>query len=74
MGGRRCGRAARGRVDVLDRLSGGDPLTHTTVPAVALLGGLMITDEFTPDADIARVLGTAAGLLGSSGLLVAGSP
>jgi hypothetical protein len=68
---------------VLDRLSGGDPLTHTTVPAVALLGGLMITGvsldmssaitamsgEFTPDADIARVLGTAGGLLGFSGLI-----
>ncbi len=58
---------------VLDRLSGGDPLAHATVPAAALLGGLMITgvsldvssavtalsDEFTPDPDIARVLGTA---------------
>ncbi len=27
---------------VLDRLSGGDPLAHATVPAAALLGGLMI--------------------------------
>jgi hypothetical protein len=53
------------------------------VPAVALLGGLMITGvslgvssaitastgEFTPDADTARVLGTAGGLLGFSGLI-----
>jgi hypothetical protein len=68
---------------VLDRLSGGDPLAHATVPAAALLGGLMITgvsldvssgvtalsDEFTPDADIARVLGTAGGLVGFTGLI-----
>jgi hypothetical protein len=74
---------ASGLRRVLDRLSGGDPLAHVIVPAVALLGGLMITgvsldvssaitalsDEFTPDADIARVLGTAGGLLGFSGLI-----
>jgi hypothetical protein len=74
---------ASGLRRVLDRLSGGDPLAHVTVPAAALLGGLMITgvsldvssaiaalsDEFTPDADIARVLGTAGGLLGFSGLI-----
>jgi hypothetical protein len=68
---------------VLDRLSGGDPLAHAIVPAAALLGGLMITgvsldvssaitassDEFTPDADLARLLGTAGGLLGFSGLI-----
>jgi hypothetical protein len=68
---------------VLDRLSGGDPLAHATVPAAALLGGLMITgvsldvssgvtalsDKFTPDADIARVLGTAGGLVGFTGLI-----
>jgi hypothetical protein len=68
---------------VLDRLSGGDLLTHTVVPATALLGGLMITGvsldmssaitampgDFTPDADIARVLGTAGGLLGFTGLI-----
>jgi hypothetical protein len=68
---------------VLDRLSGGDPLAHAAVPATALLGGLMITavsldmssaiaamsDEFTPDADLARLLGTAGGLLGFSGLI-----
>jgi hypothetical protein len=68
---------------VLDRLSGGDPLAHAAVPAVALLGGLMITgvsldvssaitarsDEFTPNADIARVLSTAGGLLGFGGLI-----
>jgi hypothetical protein len=69
---------ASGLRRVLDRLSGGDPLAHVTVPAAALLGGLMITgvsldvssaiaalsDEFTPDADIARALGTAGGLIG----------
>ena len=58
---------------MLDRLSGGDPLAQAIVPAAALLGGLMITgvsldvssaftawsDEFTPDPDTARVLGTA---------------
>jgi hypothetical protein len=68
---------------VLDRLSGGDPLAHMAVPATVLLGGLMITGvsldmssaitamsgEFTPDAGIARVLGTAGGLLGFSGLI-----
>jgi hypothetical protein len=68
---------------VLDRLSGGDPLAHATVPAAALLGGLMITgvsldvssaitalsDAFTPDPDIARVLGTAGGLVGFTGLI-----
>jgi hypothetical protein len=67
---------------VLDRLSGGDPLTHTIVPAAALLGGLMITgvsldvssavsalsDEFTPDPDTARVLGTAGAVVGLTGL------
>ncbi|MBG6135974.1 hypothetical protein [Longispora fulva] len=67
---------------VLDRLSGGDPLAHAIVPAAALFGGLMITgvsldvssaitalsDAFTPDADIARVLGTAGGLVALTGL------
>jgi hypothetical protein len=67
---------------VLDRLSGGDPLAHAVVPAAALLGGLMIagvaldvssaftalSDEFTPNADIARVLGTAAAAVGLTGL------
>ncbi len=67
---------------VLDRLSDGDPLAHATVPAAALLGGLMITgvgldvssaitalwDEFTPDPDIARVLGTAGAVVGLTGL------
>lgn len=67
---------------VLDRLSGGDPLAHATVPAAALLGGLLITgvsldassgitalwDEFTPDPDTARVLGTAGAVAGLSGL------
>ena len=68
---------------VLDRLSGGDPLAHATVPAAALLGGLMITavsldvgsafaalsDEFTPDPDTARALGMAGQVLGLTGLI-----
>lgn len=67
---------------VLDRLSGGDPLAHATVPAAALFGGLLIAgvsldvssgitalwDEFTPNPDIARVLGTAGAVAGLSGL------
>ena len=67
---------------VLDRLSGGDPLAHATVPAAALLGGLMITgvsldvssavtawsDEFTADPDTARVLGTAGAVVALTGL------
>jgi len=67
---------------LLDRLSGGDPLAHATVPAAALLGGLMITgvsldassaftawsEEFTPDPDISRVLGTAGLLIALTGL------
>lgn len=68
---------------VLDRLSGGDPLAHAIVPAVVLFGGLMITgvsldvssaavtawaDEFTPDPDIARVLGTAGLVVAFTGL------
>jgi hypothetical protein len=74
---------ATGLRRVLDRLSGGDPLAHATVPAAALLSGLMITgvsldvssaitalsDQVTPDADIARVLGTAGGLIGFTGLI-----
>jgi hypothetical protein len=67
---------------VLDRMSGGDPLAHATVPAAALLGGLMITgvslsvssaftawsDEFTPDPNTARVLGTAGLVVALTGL------
>jgi hypothetical protein len=74
---------AAGLRRVLDRLSGGDPLAHATVPAAALLGGLMITgvsldvssavtalwDAFTPDPDTARVLGTAGGLVAFTGLI-----
>ncbi len=74
---------ATGLRRVLDRLSGGDPLAHATVPAAALLGGLMITavaldvssavtalsDEFTPDPDTVRVLGTAAAVIGLTGLV-----
>ena len=73
---------AVGLRQVLDRLSGGDPLAHATVPAAALLGGLILTgvsldvsssvtalwDEFTPDPDIARVLGTAGGIVALTGL------
>jgi len=68
---------------LLDRLSGGDPLAHVVVPAVALLGGLMIisvsldlasavtamSGDVTPDAALARVLGVAGALLGFSGLV-----
>jgi len=67
---------------VLDRLSGGDPLAHATVPAAALFGGLMITgvsldvssavtarsDAFTLDPDTARVLGTAGAIVALTGL------
>ncbi len=74
---------AAGLRRVLDRLSGGDPLAHVTVPAAALLGGLMIAgvsldvssavtalwDQFTPDADLARLLGTAGGLVAFTGLI-----
>lgn len=68
---------------ILDRMSGGDPLAHAVAPAAALFGGLMITgvsldvssaitslsDEFTPDPDLARVLGTAGALVGLTGLV-----
>lgn len=71
---------------VLDRLSGGDPLAHATVPAAALFGGLMITgvsfdvasayaalsDEFTPDADTVRALGTAGSVVALTGLIGGG--
>jgi hypothetical protein len=74
---------ATGLRQVLEQLSGGDPLAHATVPAAALLGGLMITavsldvssavaalsDEFTPNPDSARVLGTAGAILGLTGLI-----
>ena len=73
---------AVGLRQVLDRVSGGDPLAHATVPAAALLGGLLITavsldvgsafaawsDEFTPDPDTARALGMAGQVLGLTGL------
>lgn len=73
---------AVGLRQLLDRLSDGDPLTHATVPATALLGGLMITGvsldvstaftalsaEFTPDPDTTRVLGTAGVLVALTGL------
>jgi hypothetical protein len=74
---------ATGLRQVLDRLSGGDPLAHAIVPAAALLGGLMITgvsldvgsafaalsDEFTPDPNTARALGMAGQVLGLTGLI-----
>ncbi len=74
---------AVGLRQVLDRMSGGDPLAHATVPAAVLFGGLVITgvaldvssaftawaDEFTPDPDIARVLGTAGAIAGLTGLI-----
>ena len=74
---------ATGLQRVLNRLSGGDPLAHAIVPAAALLGGLMVTgvsldvssaitafatDEFTPDPDSARVLGTAGLVVALTGL------
>lgn len=74
---------ATGLRQVLDKMSGGDPLAHATVPAAALLGGLVITavsldvgsavaawsDEFTPDPDTARALGMAGTVLGLTGLI-----
>lgn len=74
---------ATGLRQVLDQLSGGDPLAHATVPAAALLGGLMVTavsldvgsafaawsDEFTPDPDTVRALGMAGQVLGLTGLI-----
>lgn len=68
---------------VLDRISGGDPLAHAIVPAAALLGGLLLTavsldtasafaalsDEFTPDPNTSRALGIAATVLGLTGLV-----
>ena len=74
---------ATGLRRVQDGLSGGDPLAHATVPAAALLGGLLITavsldvgsafaamsEEFTPDPDTARALGMAGLVLGLTGLI-----
>ncbi|MEV6285624.1 hypothetical protein [Kribbella sp. NPDC051770] len=74
---------AVGLRQILDRLSGGDLLTHAIVPAAALFGGLMITGvsldvatafsawsaEFTPDPDVARVLGTASVVVALTGLV-----
>ncbi|MGW6278852.1 hypothetical protein [Kribbella sp. NPDC055071] len=71
---------------VLDRLSGGDPLGHTIVPAAAMFGGLMITgvsldvanafaawsDEFTADPDTVRALGMAGQVLALTGLIGCG--
>src|SRR5690349_7145541 len=77
---------AAGLRRVLDRLSGGDPLTHVIVPAVAMFGGLMITgvsldlgsafaawsDEFTPDPNTVRALGMAGQILALTGLIGCG--
>ena len=77
---------ATGLRQVVDRLSGGDPLAHAIVPAAALFGGLMIigvsfdvasayaalSDEFTPDPDTARVLGMAGNVLALTGLIGGG--
>lgn len=74
---------ATGLRQVLDRMSGGDPLAHAIVPAAALLGGLLITavsldvgsafaalsDEFTPDPNTVRALGMAGQVLGLTGLI-----
>ena len=71
---------------VLDRLSGGNPLAHAIVPAAAHFGGLMITgvsfdvasayaalsDEFTPDADTVRALGTSGSVVALTGLIGGG--
>jgi hypothetical protein len=73
---------AAGLRGLLDRLSGGDPLAQAAVPAAAMLGGLMIvgvsldvssaftawSQEFTPDPDTSRVLGTAGLLIALTGL------
>ncbi|TDW54929.1 hypothetical protein [Kribbella pratensis] len=77
---------ATGLRRVLDRLSGGDPLTHVIVPAAAMFGGLMITgvsldlgsafaawsDEFTPDPNTVRALGMAGQILALTGLIGCG--
>ncbi len=77
---------ATGLRRALDRLSGGDPLAHAIVPAAALFGGLMIvgvsfdvasayaalSEEFTPDADTVRVLGTAGNVVALTGLVGGG--
>lgn len=77
---------ATGLRRVLDRLSGGDPLAHAIVPAVALFGGLTITgvsldvgsavaawsDEFTADPNTARALGMGGQVLALTGLVGCG--
>ncbi|MEZ5115751.1 MAG: hypothetical protein R2737_05720 [Candidatus Nanopelagicales bacterium] len=74
---------ATGLRQVLDRLSGGDPLARAVVPAAALVGGLLIvavsldvssaitafaSEAVIPDPGTARVLGTAGLLVGLTGL------
>ncbi len=77
---------ATGLRHILDRLSGGDPLAHAIVPAVAMFGGLMITGisldvasayaalfkEFTPDPNTVRALGMAGGVLAFTGMIGGG--
>ncbi|MER7248735.1 hypothetical protein [Kribbella sp. NPDC000426] len=77
---------AAGLRRVLDRLSGGDPLAHVIVPAVAMFGGLMVTGvsldvssafaawsaEFTPDPNTVRALGMAGQVLALTGLIGGG--
>jgi hypothetical protein len=77
---------ATGLRQVLDRLSGGDPLAHAIVPAAALFGGLMITGvsldvasayaamsaEFNPDPDTARAFGMAGNVVALTGLVGGG--
>lgn len=77
---------ATGLRHVLDRLSGGDPLTHVIVPAAALFCGLMITgvsldmgsafaawsDEFTADPNTVRALGMAGQVVALTGLIGCG--
>jgi hypothetical protein len=68
----------------LERLEGDEPLLHAIVPAAALFAGLVIvgaaidvssavtalaTDAFTPDPEVARVLGTAGATIGLTGLV-----
>lgn len=77
---------ASGLRAALDRISGGDPLAHTIVPAAAMFGGLMMTgvsldvgsafaawsQEFTADPDTVRALGMAGLAVSLTGLIGAG--
>ncbi|MFC6163043.1 hypothetical protein [Kribbella jiaozuonensis] len=77
---------ATGLRQVLDRLSGGDPIAHAIVPGAALFSGLMITgvsldvgsafaawsDEFTADPNTVRALGMAGQVVALTGLIGGG--